>query len=477
MSNIFNVVLKMSITSTLVILAVLALRLLLKKQAKALSYALWALVFIKLICPIAFETKTALVPPPLQNLVTSEEFTLRELTKDIGTVGGQHAPAQNIMDSTQSDSLIASDTHGNPINLKVMASYLWFVVVCFLMAQSFLKLKMLSDKVKHSHYETENIYTSDAIDTPFILGLVHPKIYLPTQLAISDRKYIIKHEQIHIKRLDYIIKPLFLAIAILHWFNPLVWLSFSLMSRDMEMSCDEQVLNHFGCGIKKDYSLQLLAFAAQKKPCYSGTVLFGENAPESRIKNVLHYKKPTLLVVAVFVAVISFVGIGAFTRQKPASVAPAPSENAVTAQSPAPSENSVTAQSPSINESTVTAKTLLYPTAADTTITRGYGGTYPAHDGIDLAGELGTDIYAAKSGTVTVSQLSETGDGNYIIIDHGDRMSTLYAHCSTLLVAEGDEVKSGQKIAEMGSSGNSTGNHLHFELTKDGVSVDPQKFF
>ncbi|MEG0019133.1 MAG: M23 family metallopeptidase, partial [Oscillospiraceae bacterium] len=153
------------------------------------------------------------------------------------------------------------------------------------------------------------------------------------------------------------------------------------------------------------------------------------------------------------------------------------SENPVTAQSPAPNENSVTAQSPSINESTVTAKTLLYPTAADTTITRGYVGTYPAHDGIDLAGELGTDIYAAKSGTVTVSQLSETGDGNYIIIDHGDRMSTLYAHCSTLLVAEGDEVKSGQKIAEMGSSGSSTGNHLHFELTKDGVSVDPQKFF
>lgn len=144
------------------------------------------------------------------------------------------------------------------------------------------------------------IFETDKIVTPFICGFIKPKIYIPIGVLQNELSYILAHERVHIKRLDYLVKPFAFLMLLIHWFNPLMWLSFFLMSKDMEMSCDESVINSIGDEIKANYSHSLLALATGKHHLLSGSPLaFGESNVKARIKNVLSYKKPAFWVVAV----------------------------------------------------------------------------------------------------------------------------------------------------------------------------------
>jgi hypothetical protein len=154
---------------------------------------------------------------------------------------------------------------------------------------------------------TRNIYEVDTILSPFVLGLISPKIYLPATVRGEEREYILKHEECHIKRLDHIVKALyFLALAI-HWFNPVVWVSFSLMTKDMEMSCDEMVINRWGKDIRADYSTCLLNMSMNQR--FASPLAFGENSAKSRIKNVIDYKKPSFWLTVISILAIILVSI------------------------------------------------------------------------------------------------------------------------------------------------------------------------
>jgi hypothetical protein len=174
-----------------------------------------------------------------------------------------------------------------------------------------LKRQLISAK-----FIEKNIFEAKNLKTPFVLGLIRPKIYLPVGLNVEERSYILLHEQTHIHRKDHIFKALAFLILAIHWFNPLVWIAFMLMSLDMELSCDERVLKEIDEEIKKPYANSLLSLAAGRHILNGSPLAFGEGNIKGRIKNVLNYKKPRFWVIAVSIIIVTAVGIGLMVNPK-----------------------------------------------------------------------------------------------------------------------------------------------------------------
>jgi beta-lactamase regulating signal transducer with metallopeptidase domain len=189
-------------------------------------------------------------------------------------------------------------------------SVLWLIGIVIITIYSILSYTNMKKRLSTSLRIKGNLYESDRIQIPFVMGLIKPKIYIPVGIEYGERDYIIQHEQIHIQRRDYIIKQAAYIISCFHWFNPLIWIAFFLMSKDMEMSCDEKIIKKLGSRIKKEYSNSLLSLAAGRKNFMRVFTAFGENNVKSRIKNVLSYKKPTVWIVAAASLLVTAVCIG-----------------------------------------------------------------------------------------------------------------------------------------------------------------------
>ena len=170
-----------------------------------------------------------------------------------------------------------------------------YFIVSYIRTHSRIKMATLYD---------ENIYESDQIDTAFVFGLFRPKIYIPTNTTDQEKIYIIEHEKVHLRRKDYLIKIIAFLLLAVHWFNPIMWISFMLMTRDMEMSCDEKVMKNLGEDIRADYSYSLLNLAVNRGNTFNVPISFSENSIKSRIKNILGYKKPKKSVILIVVLLI-----------------------------------------------------------------------------------------------------------------------------------------------------------------------------
>lgn len=310
MEKLFLTVLKMSIMSSYVILFVLIARLLLKKCPKIFSYMIWAVVLFRLICPISFESKLSLIP---NNSIAEGSITLKkplinysseDLTNNI------YEESENLKENTETNSINTSNNTANPLDITSIASTVWIIAISIMIFYSIYSFIKLKNHLKNSRLIRENVYEIDNIDTAFVIGIINPKIYIPKGLSKNEEQYILAHERIHIKRYDYIIKMIAYLALIIHWFNPLVWLSFILMSKDMEMSCDEAVVKELGNKIKKEYSKSLLSFATDKKSVALAPIAFGEGDVKSRIKNILNYNKPRFWITTISVIVVITVGLG-----------------------------------------------------------------------------------------------------------------------------------------------------------------------
>ena len=293
LDDLFLSVLNMSLVASFVIIFVLLARLALKKAPKIFSYVLWSIVLLRLLCPFSFESIFSLIPinrtPIPQNIIYSQ-------TPQIST-------GMTVVDNMINPILPAPTDIGasiNPIQVWLfIGEIIWILGIIAMAAYSIVSFAKLKRSLITATPLKDNIYLADHIATPFVLGVIRPKIYLPSSLLESEQNYIIGHELCHIKRLDHITRILgFIALSV-HWFNPFVWVAFALSGKDMELSCDEAVMKSIDSDIKAEYSGSLLRFGTTKKMLHATPLAFGEGDTKSRIKNVLNYKKPAFWVVIV----------------------------------------------------------------------------------------------------------------------------------------------------------------------------------
>lgn len=299
MLDVFLQVLNMSFTASIIILFVLVARLLLKRAPTVFSYAMWSVVFFRLLCPFSFESMFSLLPANASPLSTNVVYSQApQFHTGIAAVDNS---VNLTMPAPTSGASI------NPVQVAAaLGEVLWLAGIVVLVAYSIVSLLRLRKSLVGAVKLRDNVLLADHIASPFVIGLFRPKIYLPSTLSEREQGFIILHEQTHIRRLDHVMKIVAFAALCIHWFNPLVWLAFTLTIKDMEMSCDESVMRQLGAGIKAEYSTSLLSLATGRR-IISGTPLaFGEGDTKSRIKNVLQYKKPAMWVtLAALIAVAS----------------------------------------------------------------------------------------------------------------------------------------------------------------------------
>lgn len=323
MSNLqgmFTTILNMSITASYVAVGVILVRILLRKAPKIFSYALWVVVLFRLICPFSFTTAFSFLG--MLNVDSQNNAGVLEyVPNDIGFM--QTPTVQSgigSLDSTVNSSLpqatpIASV---NPMQIWMdVLSIIWLAGIVVLLLYSVISYIKIRRQLLTATLVKDNIYESDQIGTAFVCGFIHPKIYVPVGVREADLSYILEHERTHIKRKDYLIKPFAFFALILHWFNPLIWLSFALMSRDMEMSCDESVLQKMSHDAKSGYSSSLLTLSEKRNGLFAANPLaFGESHVKARIKNIFNYKKPRFWAVAFSIVIVTAVGIGLMADPK-----------------------------------------------------------------------------------------------------------------------------------------------------------------
>lgn len=308
----FSHLMDISLTATIVILVVIAIRQLLKRTPKVFSYALWGIVLLRLLIPISIESPVSIVP---DHTTISNVMEFNEVLPEIEFETPQDRENNEwIRDNTPNDEPFTQTTR--VFNAEVYLTIAWLIGMSVMMVASLISYGKLRKRVRVCVPFCKGICIADDIDTPFVMGIFRPVIYLPGTLDKAERKYIIAHERHHIRRGDHIFKALgFLALTI-HWFNPLVWVAFILASRDMEMSCDEAVIRKFGEDVRADYSASLLNLATGHR-MFAGTPLaFGEGNPTSRVRNLAEWKKPKRWIILICVLLCVVLAVCLLTDQK-----------------------------------------------------------------------------------------------------------------------------------------------------------------
>lgn len=311
--DLFLGILNMSITGSYVILFVIIVRQALKKVPKIFSYGLWSVVLFRLLVPFSFSSALSFLgffpsrPGKLEAISDNTGASALPEAAPVEMING-NSPTAAPLPSPPSSA--ADSAFGFLQNMIPPLSVIWLLGAAALLCYGVVTYWRLKQRIGTGIRLENNVYQCELIDSPCVVGIIRPKIYLPYGLSQSEKTYILKHEQIHIKRFDHLLKLLAFLTLCIHWFNPLVWISFLLMSRDMEMSCDESVLRSLGSDIKKDYSSSLLSFAAGKTLFSASPLTFGEGNAERRICNILNYRRPPMWIAVVTLLLLAFVGIG-----------------------------------------------------------------------------------------------------------------------------------------------------------------------
>lgn len=290
MTAIFERVLNMSLTGSIVIAVVLLARLLLRRAPKIYSYMLWAVVLFRLLCPISLSAGLSVLKPlPVTTTQGLSTVTYRPVepvtpaSRELGQENARQEPAETAKAETGDQAM-------------TLAAAVWLTVGGALAGCSLVQYTVLRRKLREAVPYRGEILLSDKIRTPFVMGVLSPKIYLPWDTPQEERRFIIAHERQHIHRGDPLWKLLgYLALCV-HWFNPLVWLAFFLGGKDMEMSCDEAVLNHLGEDIRADYSQALLRLATHKRLIAGMPLAFGEGETKGRVRNMARWRRPKVWV-------------------------------------------------------------------------------------------------------------------------------------------------------------------------------------
>lgn len=314
LERLFVSVLNMSLIGSYAIVFVLIARLLLKKTPKIFSYALWGIVLFRLLCPFSFESGVSLIPT---GKVSIPQDIIYNSTPQIST-------GIAVLDSMVNPLLPAPSNIGNSVNpIQIwlfIGAAIWSLGLLAMLIYSIIAFVKLKRNLIGAAHLKENIYLADHISTPFVMGLLKPKIYLPSSLSDGEKDFIIAHELCHLKRFDHATRILGFAALVVHWFNPLAWIAFIASGKDMELSADESVMQKMDRDIRAEYSQSLLRFGTVKRMIHATPLAFGEGDTKNRVKNVLNYQKPALGVVVIAIVAVVAIGIGLMSNQKNNSV-------------------------------------------------------------------------------------------------------------------------------------------------------------
>ena len=320
MDAVFLKVVNASISALWVVLGVLAVRLLFHRAPKWIRTALWAVVGLRLLLPFSLESIFSLIP------------STQTVPPDIGYAAhpaiDSGIPILNAyVNPVLGQSMAATPQYSvNPIQVWIrVAGWVWvlgMVAMVLYGLGSWLRIRL---RVREAVKE-EGVWLCDAIGSPFILGIFRPRIYLPSSLGAEERAYVLAHETAHLKRKDHWWKPLGFALLTVHWFNPLLWVAYVLLCRDIELACDEKVIASLGDGAKKPYAEALISCAVPRSLLKACPLAFGENGVKGRLKAILHYKKPAFWLLLLAVAASLAVGLCFLTDPPNGPEAPASSE-------------------------------------------------------------------------------------------------------------------------------------------------------
>lgn len=302
MDTLFLKLLNLSITASWIVLAVIAVRFLIKKAPKFISCLLWVIVAVRLVCPFSFESVLSLIPSTQTIPETAITDTHFNVDSGVSVIDNSINP---ILDNRYPEDITASASTGNIVLSVLGAVWLAGMIIMLLyMLLSFLKVrKQVSAKVRLR----DNIFICDEVKSPFIMGVFRPEIYLPSDMESEQRDYVLSHELAHLKRHDNLWKPLGFIILSVYWFNPVMWLAYILLCRDIESACDEKVIKEMTDEDRAGYSQALLDCGTNKKSVQVCPVAFGETGVKERVKNVLNYRKPAFWII--IIAVIASIAV------------------------------------------------------------------------------------------------------------------------------------------------------------------------
>lgn len=321
LEQIFLKVMDMSRSASIIILIVIFVRILLKRFPKFISYMLWSVVLFRLLCPITLKSEISPVPDlePVFYEYRSENDTV-PINGGLGgfAVSNTSDAAKNMPETREipseqistvpfyPDGSVKTAEISRQERIVLFGKYVWISGMGIMLLYCVISIVKIRKKVLVSIPFKGNIYMTDEIVSPFVMGIFNPRIYLPEGLGEKEQEYIILHEKFHIRRLDHIVKPVAFAALSIHWFNPFAWIAFILFCKDMEMSCDEAVIKRMGENIRADYSASLLTLSTRHRILKGLPVDFGEGDTKGRIKNLAAFKKTKRGMVAFLVAGVVF---------------------------------------------------------------------------------------------------------------------------------------------------------------------------
>ena len=346
MTDVFLGFLNRSLVAAVLILAVLVIRLVFKRAPKWLLCALWALAAVRLVCPFSIESVLSLVPsaePVQPEIIVSAHPAITSGIPAVDAIVNPPLAAAFTPSPAQS---------ANPLQIwTFIAACIWLLGIAVLLLYAAISALRLRLRVRTAVRLEGNVYQSEFVRSPFILGVIFPRIYLPYGLPEDAQAMVLAHERAHLRRGDQLWKPLGYLILTAYWFNPVCWLAYLLFCRDIEAACDEKVVRELGEGCKAAYSRALLACSVPRKLITACPLAFGETGVKSRIKSVLNYKKPAFWVILAALLASVAVAVCFLTdpkREDPAQDPPAAEETA--AQTPAQSADASSAQEPAVDE-------------------------------------------------------------------------------------------------------------------------------
>lgn len=315
MSELFLKILNMSISAGWVVLAVVVLRLILKKAPKWVNVLLWGMVAVRLIFPVSLESVFSLIPSAEtipEEVISGPSFGVQT---GVSVVDNQ---INHYLDDRYFEGVTVPANHG--FHVMTVLSVIWLLGMAGMLAYTFISYLRLRRKVETAVLLRDNVFQSEAVGSPFVLGIIKPRIYLLFQIEAADLEHVVAHEQAHIYRKDHWWKPLGFLLLTIHWFNPLLWLAYVLLCRDIELACDEKVIKNLNKEEKADYSQALLACSVNSsihhRMISACPLAFGEVGVKERVKSVLNYKKPGFWVMLLAVVACVVVAVCFLTNPK-----------------------------------------------------------------------------------------------------------------------------------------------------------------